>query len=62
MMMLSRVKDLQFFHKGCKWFSEPHPLSCLTDTKTPGGEVSYIMTRLYPRHKLPQFRELASEK
>ena len=37
-------------------------MSCLTDTETLGGKVNYIMTRLYPGHELPQFRELASEK
>ena len=32
-------------------------MSCLIDTETPGGEVNYRMTRLYPRHnskKWPQ--------
>ena len=37
-------------------------VSCLTDTETPSGEVNYMMTRLYPGYKLPQFQELASEK
>ena len=32
------------------------------DTKTPGGEVNYTKTRLYPQRKLPQFWELASKK
>ena len=33
-------------------------MSCLINTKTPGGEVNYMMTRLYPGHELPQFQEL----
>ena len=37
-------------------------MSCLIDTKTPGGKLNYIVTRLYPGHELPQFWELASEK
>ena len=37
-------------------------MSCLIDSKTPGGEVNYKMTRLYPRHELPQFREQPSKK
>ena len=28
-------------------------LSCLADTRTPGGEVNYMVTRLSP--ELPQF-------
>ena len=35
-------------------------MSYLIDTKTPGGEVKYMMTRQYPWQKLPQFWELAS--
>ena len=42
--------------------SEPHPLSCLIDTKTPGGEINYTMTRLYPGLEPPQFRELTAKK
>ena len=30
--------------------------------RTPGGEVNYKMTRLYPGHELPQFQELAAKK
>ena len=37
-------------------------MSCLIDTKTPGGEVSYMMASLYPGHDLPQFQELAAKK
>ena len=29
-------------------------MSCLIDTETPGGEVRYMVTRLYPGHELPQ--------
>ena len=37
-------------------------MSCLIDTKTPGGEVSYMMTSLYPGYDLKQFQELAPKK
>ena len=37
-------------------------MSCLTDTKTPRGEVNYLTTRLYPGHELPQCGELAANK
>ena len=37
-------------------------MSCLTDTETPGREVKYMMTRLYPGHELPQFWEQVSKK
>ena len=37
-------------------------VSCLIDTKTPGGEVNYMMTRLYPGLELPQFQELTTKK
>ena len=37
-------------------------MSCLIDTKTPGGEVNCMMTRLYRGHELPQFQELATKK
>ena len=37
-------------------------MSCLIDTKTPGGKVSYMMTRLYPGQELPQFQELVAKK
>ena len=37
-------------------------MNCLTDTKTPGGEVNIMMTRLFQGHELPQFRELATKK
>ena len=30
--------------------------------KPQGGEVNYMMTRLYPGHELPQFRDLDAEK
>ena len=37
-------------------------MSRLIDAETPGGEVNYMMTRLYPGHELPQFQELATKK
>ena len=37
-------------------------MSCLTDTETPGAEVNYLMARLNPGLKLPQFRELTAKK
>ena len=37
-------------------------MSCLIDTKIPGGKVNYLMIRLSPEHELPQFRELAPKK
>ena len=37
-------------------------MSCLIDIKTSGGEINYLMTRLYPEHELPQFQELAAKK
>ena len=37
-------------------------MSCLIDTKTPGGEVNYMVTRLYPGRELPQFPVLATKK
>ena len=37
-------------------------MSCLADTKSPGRKVSYMMTRLCPRCKLPRFQELAAKK
>ena len=52
----------RLFLKGYRYYSEPYPVSSLIDTKTPGGEVNYMMTRLYPWHKLLQFQELASKK
>ena len=55
MLSLSRVKDLWFFLKGYREYSEPYPMSRLIDAETPGGEVNYMMTRLYPGHELPQF-------
>ena len=36
-------------------------MSCLKDTKTPGGEVNYMMTRLDPGQELPQFRGLTAK-
>lgn len=51
---LSIVKDPQLFLKS-RQYSESHPVSCLTDSKTPGGVVNCTMTRLYPGHELPQF-------
>ena len=54
MQSSSIVKDLQFFLKGCRQ-SEPYPVSCLRDTKTRGGEITYMMSRLYLGHELPQF-------
>ena len=35
-------------------------MSCLI-LQHPGGEVNYMMTRLYPGHEVPQFWELASK-
>ena len=37
-------------------------MNCLIDTKTPVGEVNYMMARLYPGHELPQFQEIATKK
>ena len=37
-------------------------MSCLIDTETPGGEINYMMTRLYLGLELPQFRELTAKK
>ena len=37
-------------------------MSCLIDTRTPGGEVNYMMTRLDPGQELPQFQELTAKK
>ena len=37
-------------------------MNCLIDTKSPVGEVNYMMTRLYPGHELPQFQEIATKK
>ena len=37
-------------------------MSCFIDTKTPGGEDNYTMTRLYPGHELPQFQGLITKK
>ena len=37
-------------------------MSCLTDTRPSGGEINCMMTRLYPRYELPQFRESAAKK
>ena len=37
-------------------------MSCLIDTKTPGGEINYMMIRLYPGHELPQFQDLTAKK
>ena len=62
MLSLSRVKDLWFFLKGYREYSEPYPMSCLINTKTPGGKVNYLMTRLCPGHELPQFQELTTKK
>ena len=39
-----------------------YPVSCLTDTKAPGGEVNYMLTRLFPGLELPQFWELTAKK
>ena len=36
-------------------------MSCLTDTKTAGGEVNYMITRLYPGQELLQVRELITK-
>ena len=37
-------------------------MSCLIEIKTLGGEVNYVMTRLYPGLKLPQCQELTAKK
>ena len=37
-------------------------MSCLTDTRPSGGEINCMMTRLYPRYEIPQFRESAAKK
>ena len=62
MLSESIAEGLQFFLKLCRQYSEPHPVSCLIDTETPGGEADYMMPRLYPGHELPQFRELTTKK
>ena len=36
-------------------------MSCLIDTKTPGGKANYMMTRLYPGCELLRFQELATK-
>ena len=35
-------------------------MSCLIDSRTPGGEVNHMMARIYPWHKLPHFWIMAS--
>ena len=37
-------------------------VSCLIDTKTPGGEVNCMTARPYPGLELPKFRELTAKK
>ena len=37
-------------------------MSCLIETKTPGGEINYMTTRLYPGLELPQFQGLTAKK
>ena len=37
-------------------------MSCLIDTKTPGGEVNCMTARPYPGLELPKFRELTAKK
>ena len=62
MSSLSTVKDLYFFLMGYRYYSEPYPVSCLTDTRTSDGEDNYVMTGLYRGHEVPPFRALAAKK
>ena len=62
MQSLSIVKNFYFFSLKGYRYSEPYPVSCLIASKTSGGEVNCMMTRLHPGRELPQFRELATKK
>ena len=54
MLSLRTIKNLQFFLKGYREYSDLYPVSCTIDTRTPGRKVNYMMTRLYPEYELPQ--------
>ena len=58
---LNIVKNLQFYLKGCRYYSEPYLVRRLINTKTPGEEVNCMMTRLYPGLELAQFQELITK-
>ena len=47
--------------EGCRRPSEPRPVSCLTDTRTPGGEVNCVTPRLCPGHELPQCQSMRTD-